>query len=46
MSLVILHTEASSGWGGQELRILDEAAGLRARAVMTYRSRHPQEHPL
>ena len=31
MSLVILHTEASSGWGGQELRILDEAAGLRAR---------------
>jgi glycosyltransferase involved in cell wall biosynthesis len=31
MSLVILHTEASSGWGGQELRVLDEAAGLRAR---------------
>jgi glycosyltransferase involved in cell wall biosynthesis len=31
MSLAILHTEASAGWGGQELRILDEAAGMRAR---------------
>jgi glycosyltransferase involved in cell wall biosynthesis len=29
--LRILHTEASTGWGGQEIRILDEAAGLRAR---------------
>jgi glycosyltransferase involved in cell wall biosynthesis len=29
--LRILHTEASSGWGGQEIRILDEAAGLIAR---------------
>ena len=27
----ILHTEASGGWGGQELRILDEAAGLARR---------------
>ena len=27
----ILHTEASSGWGGQELRILSEMQGLRAR---------------
>ena len=27
----ILHTEASSGWGGQELRILAEMQGLRAR---------------
>jgi len=27
----ILHTEASTGWGGQEIRILDESAGLRAR---------------
>lgn len=26
--LAILHTESSCGWGGQELRILDEAAGL------------------
>lgn len=24
----ILHTEASTGWGGQEIRILDEAAGF------------------
>ncbi len=27
----ILHTEASSGWGGQEMRILKEAVGLRDR---------------
>lgn len=27
----ILHTEASRGWGGQEIRILDEAAGFIAR---------------
>lgn len=27
----ILHTEASDGWGGQEMRILSESAGLRAR---------------
>lgn len=27
----ILHTEASSGWGGQEIRILREAEGMRAR---------------
>jgi glycosyltransferase involved in cell wall biosynthesis len=29
--LRILHTEASCGWGGQELRILSEASGLIAR---------------
>jgi glycosyltransferase involved in cell wall biosynthesis len=29
--LAILHTEASSGWGGQEIRILTETAGLRER---------------
>jgi glycosyltransferase involved in cell wall biosynthesis len=29
--LRVLHTEASTGWGGQEIRILDESAGLRAR---------------
>ncbi len=29
--LRIVHTEASCGWGGQELRILTEARGLRAR---------------
>jgi glycosyltransferase involved in cell wall biosynthesis len=27
----ILHTEASCGWGGQEIRILDESQGLSAR---------------
>lgn len=27
----IVHTEASCGWGGQEIRILTEAAGLKAR---------------
>lgn len=29
--LAILHTEASTGWGGQEIRVLTEAAGLRDR---------------
>lgn len=29
--LRIVHTEASCGWGGQEIRILTEASGLRAR---------------
>ena len=28
----ILHTEASCGWGGQEIRILEEAKGLIARS--------------
>ena len=27
----ILHTESSNGWGGQEIRILKEAIGLRSR---------------
>lgn len=27
----VVHTEASCGWGGQEIRILTEAAGMRAR---------------
>jgi glycosyltransferase involved in cell wall biosynthesis len=27
----ILHTEASCGWGGQEIRILDESQGMSAR---------------
>src|SRR5271157_3579022 len=26
--LSIVHTEASAGWGGQEIRILTEAAGM------------------
>jgi glycosyltransferase involved in cell wall biosynthesis len=29
--LRILHSESSTGWGGQEIRILDESAGLSAR---------------
>src|SRR5205823_8717368 len=29
--LAIAHTEASNGWGGQEIRILTEAAGFIAR---------------
>ncbi len=29
--LTILHTEASEGWGGQEIRILEEAAGHQRR---------------
>jgi len=29
--LKIVHTEASCGWGGQEIRILEEASGLIAR---------------
>jgi glycosyltransferase involved in cell wall biosynthesis len=27
----IVHTESSQGWGGQEIRILEEAAGMRGR---------------
>ena len=30
-SLSILHTESSIGWGGQEIRILTEMAGMQAR---------------
>src|SRR5438270_4474936 len=37
-SLSIAHTEASNGWGGQEIRILTEAAGLgrRGHRVIVY----------
>ncbi len=31
MKFTILHTEASKGWGGQEIRIFREAVGMRAR---------------
>src|SRR5690348_11685205 len=31
MIMRILHTESSKGWGGQEIRILKEAEGLRER---------------
>ena len=30
-SIKILHTEASQGWGGQEIRILTEAKGMISR---------------
>lgn len=30
-SLRIVHTEASCGWGGQEIRVLNEASGMLAR---------------
>ena len=29
--LSVLHTESSCGWGGQEIRVLNEAAGMQAR---------------
>lgn len=32
----ILHTEASLGWGGQEMRILSEAIGMRERGHQVY----------
>lgn len=46
----ILHTEASQGWGGQEIRILSEAAGMMARGhevqlICTPQSRIYQEAP-
>ena len=34
-SLNILHTEASKGWGGQELRVLAELEGFAARGHRT-----------
>jgi len=40
--LRILHTEASCGWGGQEIRILDEATGLMARGHELWLACPPQ----
>ncbi|HXL67891.1 MAG TPA: glycosyltransferase family 4 protein [Xanthobacteraceae bacterium] len=45
MKLRILHTEASTGWGGQEIRILDESAGMQARGH-TLRIAAPAEAPI
>jgi glycosyltransferase involved in cell wall biosynthesis len=45
MKLRILHTEASTGWGGQEIRILDESAGMQARGH-TLRIAAPMEAPI
>ena len=38
MPLFIVHTEASNGWGGQEIRVLTEAAGFirRGHRVIVY----------
>ena len=41
----ILHTESSCGWGGQEIRILTESAGLIARGH-DVRIACPPEAPL
>ena len=38
----ILHTEASCGWGGQEIRILDESAGMIARGHEVWLACPPQ----
>lgn len=43
--LRILHTEASKGWGGQEIRILEESAGLRRRGH-DVRLATPQNAPI
>lgn len=32
----ILHTESSNGWGGQEIRILKESQGMRARGYQVF----------
>ncbi len=41
----ILHTEASCGWGGQEIRILEEAAGFIARGHEVHVAA-PREAPI
>lgn len=38
----ILHTEASHGWGGQEIRILREAEGMRRRGHEVIFAVHPK----
>jgi len=38
----ILHTEASQGWGGQEIRILREAEGMRKRGHEVIFAVHPK----
>ena len=40
----ILHTEASRGWGGQEIRILTEAAGMIARGHVVELACPPDAH--
>lgn len=38
----ILHTEASQGWGGQEIRILKEAKGMRKKGHEVFFAVHPK----
>ena len=40
--LKILHTEASNGWGGQEIRIHREAIGMRERGYECIIAAHPK----
>ncbi|WP_353684117.1 glycosyltransferase family 4 protein [Thermodesulfovibrio sp. 3907-1M] len=42
MSLKILHTEASPGWGGQENRILNEALGIQRLGAKVYILSQPE----
>lgn len=40
--LTILHTESSLGWGGQEIRILHESLGMKARGHRVLIAAHPK----
>jgi glycosyltransferase involved in cell wall biosynthesis len=40
--MLILHTEASMGWGGQEIRILSESAGIKERGHDVIIAAHPE----
>lgn len=40
--LTILHTESSLGWGGQEIRVLQEALGMRARGHRVFITASPK----
>ncbi len=42
MALTILHTEESKGWGGQEIRIIQEALGMRKRGHNVIIAAHPE----
>lgn len=42
----ILHTEASKGWGGQEIRILNEAEGMRLRGHQLFILADPESELL
>ena len=43
----IVHTDSSCGWGGQEIRVLEEAAGMLAREARAWvLSRYSRERML